>query len=86
MIIKIDGKEIKTEMVNDVQRLPSNPLYDALFKCGALDLNKLTVAYHLKKISFEHYLEIYLNIGYSVSGFSDLEEFAHLKIENPLWE
>ncbi len=69
-----------------VQRLPRNEVYCALFDSGALDLNKLVVAYLQNKISFEHYLEYYLNIGYSVCGFAELNNFQHLPIKNPVWE
>lgn len=68
------------------QRLPNNPVYSALIHSGALDLNKLAASYFKNQITFEHYLEFYLNIDYSVSAFSELSLFEHLEIKNPLWD
>ena len=86
IMITIGGKPIETTIdQHGTQRLPNNPVYSALFDSGALDLNRLAVAYHQDKISLEHYLDYYLNIGYSVCGFAELSSFEHLEIVNPLW-
>ncbi|MGH7240985.1 MAG: hypothetical protein ACREGB_01675 [Candidatus Saccharimonadales bacterium] len=85
-MIKIGDRDIETVIdEHGTQRLPTNPLLKALWECGALDLNKLAVGYRTKQISFELYLEYYLNSGYPVSGFCDFDEFEHLPIVNPLW-
>ena len=81
-----DHKVETTIDANGVQRLPKNPVYSALFDSGALSLNQLAIAYAQKKISFEHYLDYYLNIGYSVCGFAELSNFQHLEIKNPVWD
>ena len=85
--IKIGDREIMTTIdKNGTQRLPSNPVFVALFDAGVVNMNDLVRAYHYNKISFENLLEYYLNIGYSVCGFAELSNFQHLEIENPLWE
>jgi len=85
--ITIGEKTIETWIDKyGTQRLPNNPLFSALFECEALDLNRLAIAYRRSQINFEHYLEYYLNIGYSVCGFAELSSFEHLEIKNPLWE
>lgn len=86
-LVKIGSHRIKTEIdKNGVQRLPCNLFYDNLIKHGLLDLNAMARAYHTGKLSFDEYLEFYLNIGYSMSGFAELSSFEHLEIKNPLWE
>lgn len=71
---------------DEVQRLPTNPIFRGLLDSGALDLNKLTVAYIQGKISKDTLLDFYLNIGYSVCGFRELDFFDDLEIRNPLWD
>lgn len=82
------GKQTLVTVIdeNGTQRLPTNPIYRALLDSGALDLNQLCSAYQRGNISKKDYLEFYLNIGYSVCGFSDLSFFQGYKIHNPLWE
>ena len=85
--VKIGKHELVTVIDSDgVQRLPTNPIYRALLDSGALDLNKLCASYQQGLISKKDYLEFYLNIGYSVCGFSDLSFFQGYRIHNPLWD
>jgi hypothetical protein len=51
-----------------------------------LDLNKLALDYHRGKFTKEDYGEIMMMLGYSVSGFCDLNAFQDWEIENPLWK
>jgi hypothetical protein len=85
--IKIGDQEIETTVDEyGVQRLPRNPIYDGMIDKGLVDLNEMVRSYRAGRIKFEDYLEFYLNIGYSVSGFADLSSFQHLEIRNPIWE
>jgi hypothetical protein len=85
-MITIGDRQIETTIIDKVQRLPRNPVYDDLCSLGLVDLNQMANKYHTGQLSFETYLEFYLNIGYSVCGFAELSSFEHLAIKNPLWE
>lgn len=83
--VKVDGKPVETYIDSmGTQRFPLNPVFGALYNSSAVDLNNLTSAYQRGSVPFEPYLEFYLGIGYSVSGFRELADFKHLTIENPM--
>ena len=87
IMIKIGDVAVVTVIdEHGTQRLPSNSLYMELYQSGALGLDDLYAAHYDGDISFDNYLEFYLNIGYSVGGFSELSAFQHLEIKNPVWE
>ncbi len=92
--IKVGGKEvIATVDHNGILRFPNNALYrwiiDNLAPPDGFDkryggLNHMVEAYHRGKFTKEEYLEFYLNIGYSISGFMDLNEFQDVEMVFPL--
>jgi len=84
-----------------VQRFRSNSVADYMFRHDStgrelnmtdgrdihnnmLNLNTLVLAYKQGKIEKRDFMEFRM-AGYSVSGFCDLNEFAGITIENPLW-
>jgi len=88
IMIKIGNRKIETYIdPHGTQRItPVNKLYNYLYECGKLDLNRLAVAVDTGQFKFKDYFELYLSIGYSVSGFSELSRFQKYQIKNPLWE
>lgn len=87
ILIKVGARRVVTTIDDSgVQRLPKNKFYCDLLDANLIDLNNLAIAYQRGKISFDDYLEFYLNIGYSVCGFADLSSFEHLEISNPVWK
>ena len=52
---------------------------------NVFSLHEVAVKYAHSEYTFEEMLELYTNIGYSVSGFSDISIFEHLDIFNPAW-
>ncbi len=84
--ILVDGKLYRTKIDHHgVQRFGRDALYGAMVDRGALDLNKLSLALLDGQFTRTEYRQFYLNIGYSVSGFCELEAFKNLMVENPLW-
>lgn len=71
-----------------VQRFVADPLLQECCDCGALNLNKLAIAYQMGtcKLTQRQYAELNMKLGYSVAGFADLSSFEDMEIENPLWE
>jgi hypothetical protein len=71
-----------------VQRFVANPVLCALWESGALDLNRLEIAFQTGRsgLTLRQYAEIMMGLGYSVSGFRDLSTFESMEIENPLWK
>lgn len=49
------------------------------------NLNDMCVLYQQGKFTDEEWLDFYLHIGYSVSGFSSLSDFEDIEIINPAW-
>lgn len=49
------------------------------------NLNHMARLRRQGRFTDEEWLNFYLHIGYSVSGFSDLSDFSHLEIVNPAW-
>ena len=89
MIVKIDGREFETEMVNGVQRFKGNPVVDKM--CmenihGRLYTpNDVAVDYHNGLFTKEEVQEFNILIRYSVSGAMDLSCFDGVTVDNPLW-
>lgn len=87
ILIEIGGMEVLTTIdEHGIQRLPKNGFLINMIDRGILDLNKIVLMYNNGQIPFSQLLDFYLNIGYSVCGFSDLSIFADLEIINPVWE
>lgn len=53
---------------------------------GLYGLNELSLDYHRGLIPQQDMIDLYTQMGYSVSGFCDLSYFQDLEIENPLWK
>ena len=86
--MRVGGVTYPTVITDDgVQRFVEDPLLARCFECGALDLNKLGIAYQLgtSGLTQREYAELNMKLGYSVGGFCDLSSFQDLEIENPLW-
>lgn len=88
IMIKIGNRNVETYIdPHGTQRItPVNKLYAYLYETKKLDLNMLAVAVDTGQFSFKEYFEMYLSIGYSVSGFSELSRFQKYQIKNPVWE
>jgi len=84
--IKINGKEIQTYLVDDVQRLPNNRIIRHMFDVleNRFDFNLMSTMVNRGIFSTEEVRQIYQNIGYSVCGYGEI--FGEDEIENPLWE
>lgn len=84
--VRINGVEVETKIVEGVQRLPSDPTLELLFDAGVIDLNKLwcVAANHPEIMPWVR--NFYLNIGYSLGGYSEVFAFCDDEIKNPLWE
>ena len=85
--IKINGVEIQTYLVDDIQRLPENRIIrhmlDSLQNKG-FDFNLMATMTQRGMFTTEEVRQIYQNIGYSVCGYGEI--FPEDDIENPLWE
>jgi len=85
--IKISGKEYNTIIdEKGIQRFIKNNLICFLVDSGKIDLNHLRIDFNDNKFSKIEYAKFYMDLGYSVSGFAELDLFLNWKIENPLWE
>jgi hypothetical protein len=83
--IKINGKEIQTYLVNNVQRLPENRIIRYLFDVAGdgFDFNKMSLMVSRGMFSVEEIQQIYQYIGYSVCGYGEIFED---EIINPMWD
>jgi len=69
------------------QRFVPDPLLSKLVDGGVIDLNKLRLDYHTKKVLTQReYAEFHMKIGYTVSSFAMLQDFLDMEIINPAWE
>lgn len=86
--VKVGGKEYLTIIdKNGTQRFKENKLLRHLVDSEMIDLNKLADHYQNKKcFTKREYAEFYMQIGYSVCGFSELSLFESYNIENPVWD
>lgn len=75
----VDGTTAATDSYNRTHRSASRR-DDENFS-----LNNMAMLYHEGKFTFDEWLNFYLRIGYSVSGFGSLSTFSHLAIANPVW-
>lgn len=102
IVVKLNGKEYQTELVNGVQRFVPNPVIEKLVdkdieiynklgykkyeEMGLYGLNEIAMDFHRGEFTVEDMLAFYTQIGYSVSGMLDLSFFEELEVENPLWD
>ncbi len=87
VIVKLNGREFISYIDNKlVQRFKTNSIVNDIFDEYNVDLNKLYINFQNRKYTEKEWLEFYTMINYSVSGFSSLEDFQDVEIENPLWE
>lgn len=74
---------------NKVLRFPRNRILDDLLEAARfgnkLDLNMISIRYQEGKYTREEMKGLYLNIGYSVSGISDLSFFSREKMDCCCW-
>lgn len=90
----IDPYNIQRFRVNTVLNAFSDASSDQLEAWNRSDrttpepytLNTLVREYAEGKHTQDDMLTFYTSIGYSVSGFADLDHFADLDIRNPVWE
>jgi len=73
-----------------VVRFPRNRIIDDLVEAARnaskLDLNMIIMRYHDGKYTYEELKQLYLNIGYSVSGIAELSFFQHQAMRCCCWE
>ena len=102
IVVKLNGKEYQTELVNGVQRFVPNPVVEKLVdkdieiynklgyrkyqEMGLYGLNEIAMDCQLGAFSVEDMLDFYTQIGYSVSGVLDISFFGDVEVENPLWD
>jgi len=85
IIIKINGKEIITTIIDDVQRLPCNPVIKLLMDTHPyIDYNMLGHMPSMGDCSEDDRRFIYQNVGYSVCGYAEI--FPEDEIENKIWD
>lgn len=84
--VRINGAEAVTIIDdNDVQRLQTRHYLKEIVDCGAIDLNRLSIAVKRDgSCSRDARRWLYQNIGYSLSGYAEI--FPEDEIENPLWD
>lgn len=87
IIVKVGGIECPTVIdEHGTQRFIKNKLLCHLVNSGQVNLNRLHIDYLHDKFSKREYAEFFMSVGFSVSGFADIEVFRDIEIENPLWE
>jgi hypothetical protein len=87
MTVKVGGIGYSTVIdEHGTQRFIKNKLLCHLVDSGQVDLNRLGIDYQHEKFSKREYAEFIIGLGFSVSGFADMEQFEDMEIENPLWE
>ena len=102
IVVKLNGKEYQTEMVNGVQRFVPNPVVKKLLdknsnvycslgyrkfeELGLYSLNEISLDFYQGEFTVEDMLDFYTQTGYSVSGMLDLSYFEDVEVENPLWD
>lgn len=81
--ILVEGKPYETIIIDGVQRFPKK-LMGKLWDLKLLNLNDIALEFQCNKsLTLEEYIQLNMDLGYSVIGFSDCMK---VKIENPLWE
>jgi len=87
---KLGDKQYRTELVDGVQRFPRNRILDDLLTAATagnkLDLNEIVIRYRRGLYTKEEMKGLYLNIGYSVCGISDLSIFEDEKMDSCCWQ
>jgi len=95
VFILLDGLPVETVIdEKGVQRFHQNDIVRHLVDTNVVDLNKLYIEVLTQKLDELDYIEFYMGLGYSVSGFyecfgpgSSWEDNGKrpLEIINPLW-
>jgi len=94
--ILVDGQPVNT-IIDDhgVQRFVENEVVCWLLNTHQIDLNSVCLNFLRGKFSLEDYMEFYMSLGYSVSGFEEVFGASSsvadntgkaVEILNPLWE
>lgn len=85
--VSVGGEVFLSEIdKNGIQRFCGIEPYASDYDNGKIDLNQKAIDFYEDKITFDEYLKLNIGIRYSLRGFSELHNFHHLKIINPLWE
>lgn len=69
--ITVNGRKVPLTLVDGVLRTPTNSWLRELVNNETIDLNKVCADYRSGRMSVEKYLDLKLNIGYSVEGLHD---------------
>lgn len=102
VMVKLNGKDYPTHMVDGVQRFVENPIVNRLMDkigdaynklgyrqfeaLGLYGLNEIGTDFHRGLYTVEDMLDFYTQTDYSVSGMLDLSCFRGVTVENPLWK
>lgn len=87
--VKVGDREFQTYIDSrGVQRFVGNPMvaYLAHHPTSKDAYNDLFVAYYRGEFSDDELLDFVTSLGYSVSGFAEINALEHYPIQNPLWE
>lgn len=85
IVVTINGLEYDTYIdERGIQCFPLNRVVSWLVRIPESKINKIWDMANAGLFDKEELMELYILIGYSVSGFSEM--FPDAKIENPLWE
>lgn len=95
IMILVDGVPIPTYIDdNGVQRFRQNEILCYMLDKGVFDLNKLYIEVLTQKLNEYDYMDFYMSLGYSVSGFNEIfgpgsswEDNGQepVQILNPMW-
>lgn len=69
--ITVNGRTVPVSLVDGVLRTPSNPWLREMVDNQTINLNNVVGDYRRGSLDVEKYLDLMLNIGYSVDGLHD---------------
>lgn len=95
IIILVGGQPVTTYIdKHGAQRFLTNGVIDWLFRSGRLDLNQLWLDFYAGHFHCDKFMDIYMGLGYSISGFAEVWGFGssyhnktgkYIEIVNPVW-
>lgn len=87
LFCKVDGRNYPVFVDKlGALRFKGNRVIQHLVETQTISLVTLSLDFHKGKFPVRDYAEFYMGMGYSLSGFCDLEDFKHLVVEHPLWK
>lgn len=94
IMILVGGQPVTTIIENGVQRFKQNSVIDHLFRRELLDVNGLWIDFYRGDFDRDGFIDFYMGLGYSVSGFVEVwgpgssyhaNTGDYVEVVNPVW-